>query len=63
MRGDGSVFDHVEMATDLAGRMDAMVQVGDKGCDGSFEVNVVLPKRVIRVDEESLAGGATGGVR
>lgn len=60
MCGDGGVFDLVQMATYLFRRIDAMVQIGDKTGNRPFEVDVVLPQRVISVEEESLAGRKLG---
>lgn len=59
---DGGVFDAVEVAADLLGRVDAVVEVGDERGDGALEVDVVLPESVIRVDEQGLAGGLAEGL-
>ncbi len=42
------------MLADLFRGVNAVVEVGDKGGDGAFEVDVVLPQGVIGVDEEGL---------
>jgi hypothetical protein len=55
---NGSVLDTVEVAADLFGGADAVIQVGDEAGDGSLEVDVVLPERVVGVDEQGLIGGA-----
>ena len=57
---DGGVFAVVKMLANLLGRMHTMVEVGDKRSDGTLEVDVVLPQRVVRVDEQCLIGGAVG---
>ena len=59
---DGGVFDAVEVAADLLGRVDAVVEVGDERGDGTLEVDVVLPEGIIRVDEQGLAGGLAEGL-
>ena len=55
LRGDGGVLDAVEVAADLGGAVNAVVEVGDEGGDGALEVDVVLPERVVGVDEERLS--------
>jgi hypothetical protein len=55
------VLDTVEVATDLFGGMDAVVEVGDEAGNGPLEVDVVLPQRVVRVDQQSLVGHTTAG--
>ena len=62
-RSDGGVLAAIEVFTHLFGRVDAVIKVGDEGGDGAFEVDVVLPKRVVGVDEEGLAGGMTSDLR
>ena len=44
------------MATNLLGGMDPVVEVGDEGGDGPFEVDVVLPKGIVGVDQQGLIG-------
>ena len=56
MRGDGGVFDPVEMTAYLIGGVDAVVKIGDKAGDRSLEVDIVLPQRVVGVEEERLSG-------
>ena len=58
---DGGVLDAVEALADLLRRELAVVEVGDESGDGPLEVDIVLPKGVVGVDEEGLAGCATGG--
>ena len=55
---DGGVFAVVKMLANLFGRVDAMVEVRDKRSDGTLEVDIVLPQRVVRVDEQRLIGRA-----
>ena len=56
VRADGVVFDAIEVAADLLGAVDAVVEVGDEAGDGTLEVDVVLPKGVVGVDEQGLTG-------
>ena len=58
-RGDGGVLTTIEMVANLFGRVDSVVEIADEGGDGTLEVDVVLPERVVGVDEEGLAGGMT----
>jgi len=58
---DGGVFDAIEVATNLFRGVDAVVEVGDEGGDGSLEVDVVLPEGVVGVEEKGLVCGAAGG--
>jgi hypothetical protein len=53
---DGGVLDTVEVVADLFVGVDAVVEVGDEGGDGTFEVDVVFPEGVVGVDEEGLTG-------
>ena len=55
---DGRVLDTVEVAADLFGGVDAVIEVGDEAGDGALEVDVVFPERVVGVDEQSLVGRA-----
>ena len=63
---DGVVLDLIEMASHLFGCVDAMIEVGDKTGNCTFEVDVVLPESVVGVDEQGLVGRAAsdliGGV-
>ena len=59
---DGGVLDAVEMAADLFGGVDAVVEVGDEAGDGPLEVDVVLPERVVGVDEQGLVGRVAEGL-
>jgi len=52
------MLDLVEVAADLFGGVDAVIEVGDEAGDGALEVDVVFPEGVIGVDEQSLIGGA-----
>jgi len=52
--GDGCVFAEVEVFADFLVSVDAMIQIGDKGGDCTLEVDVVLPERVIGVEEKGL---------
>lgn len=59
MRGNGGALAGVQMFADLFGRMHAMVEIGDERCNRALEVDVVLPQRVVRVEEERLVEGAS----
>jgi hypothetical protein len=56
---DGGVLDLIEMASHLFSGMDAVVEVGDEAGDGALEVDVVLPERVVGVDEQGLGHRGT----
>ena len=55
VRRDGSVLDAVQVGAHLLGSVGAVVEVGDKGRDGTLEINIVLPQRVVGVEEQGLA--------
>jgi hypothetical protein len=59
MGQDGVVLDSVEMLANFFRSVDAMIEVGDEAGDGALEIDVVFPKSVVGVDEESLIDGAT----
>jgi len=59
---DGCVLDAIEMAANLFGGMDAVIEVGDEAGDGSLEVDVVLPEGVVGVDQKGLIGIAAEGL-
>jgi len=48
---DGCVLDAIEMVADLFGGVDAVIEVRDEAGDGALEVDVVLPERVVGVDQ------------
>jgi len=52
--GDRCVFAEVEPLADLFVGMDAVIQIGDESGDGALEVDIVLPERVVRVEEKGL---------
>jgi hypothetical protein len=56
---DGVVLDSIEVAANLFRSVDAVIEVGDETSDGTLEVDVVLPERVVRVNQEGLVGWAT----
>ena len=62
LRLNGCPFDLVEVLADLFGRVHAVVEVGDERGDGSLEVDVVLPQRVVGVEEQGPAGRLAGGL-
>src|SRR5579859_171746 len=47
----------IEDFADLFGRELVMIQEGNKARDGPLEVDVVLPERVVSVDEQRLRSG------
>jgi hypothetical protein len=53
---DGGVLAAVQMLAYLLGGVDAVVEIGDEGGDGALEVDVVLPQRVVCIDEQRLVG-------
>ena len=55
--GDGGVFDMVETLANLLGAVDTVIKVGDEGGDGPLKVDIVLPQRVVRINQQSLVGG------
>jgi len=66
VRGDGGVFHTVEVGANLAGSVSAVIEIGDERRDGTFEVDVVFPQRVVGVDQKGLTGrlalwGVVGG--
>ena len=65
---DGGVLDPVEVAANLFGGVDAVIKVGDEAGNCPLKVDVVLPERVVGVDQESLLrraakGGGGAGTR
>lgn len=60
---DGVMFDAVEMTPNLFGGMDTVVQVRDEARDCPLEVDVVLPERVVGIDQECLGLAASHGGR
>ena len=55
--GDRSPFARIEMLPHLFMGMYPVVEVGDERCNRAFEIDIVLPKRVIRIEEEILTTG------
>jgi hypothetical protein len=56
MGGDSGMLAEVEAFADLLGGVDTVIQIGDERGDGSFEVDIVLPERVVGVYQEGLSG-------
>ena len=54
MSSNCAMLDTVQMLAHLSDGMDPVIQIGDEGTDGAFEVDIVLPQRVVGVEEESL---------
>jgi hypothetical protein len=59
---NGRVLDAVEVLTHLFGGVNPVVQVRDKGRNGSLEVDVVLPEGIVCVDEEGLGRCVADGL-
>jgi hypothetical protein len=59
---DGRVLDPVEVAADLFGGVDAVIEIGDEAGDGALEVDVVFPEGVVGVDEQGLIGRVAKGL-
>jgi hypothetical protein len=51
---DSVVFNSVEVAPDLFRGMNAMIKVGDEAGDGTLEVDIVLPKSVVGINQQGL---------
>ena len=54
VRGNRRSFTSVQMLPNLLHRMDLMVEEGDERHDRSFEINVVFPEGVVRVNQQRL---------
>ena len=52
--GDGGALDVVEALADLLGGVDAVIEVGDEAGNRTLEVDVVLPERVVGIDQQGL---------
>lgn len=57
---DGGPFHGVEPLANLLGVVDTMIEIGDERSDGPLKVDVVLPERVVCVDEQRLIRGVAG---
>ncbi len=55
MGEDRFAFNFVQGLAYLGGRVGVVIEIADEGGDSSFEVDIVFPECVVRVDEESLA--------
>src|ERR1022692_2639946 len=56
------LFDLIQYATHLWRRESGMVQESDKLLERALEVDIVLPERVVGVDQKELAGHRRGGL-
>ena len=54
---DSFAFDFVELEADLGGGVFVVVEAGDEGGDGSFEIDIVFPEGVVGIDEEGFGRG------
>ncbi len=59
---DGGLLNGIEVAADLFGSVDAVVEVRDEAGDGALEVDVVFPEGVVSVDEQGLIGRLAEGL-
>ena len=48
-------FDCVQSMTDFGRGVFVVIQVADECGDGALEIDVILPERVVSIDEERLA--------
>ena len=55
------MLDAVEVAPNLFGSVDTVIEIGDEAGNGALEVDVVFPERVVGVDEQSLIGRVAEG--
>ena len=56
---DGGVLYPVEMAADLLWSVNPVIEVGDEAGNGALEVDVVLPKSIVGVNEQGLSDRLT----
>ena len=56
---NGGAFDRIQVAAHLGGAVHAVVKIRDEGGNRPLEVDVVLPQRIVSVDEQCLTGSAT----
>ena len=53
-------LDGIKRLANLIRRARLVIQIADEGADHALEVDVVLPKRIVGVDEQGLAGRKLG---
>jgi hypothetical protein len=56
---DAFALDIIQHSTNLIRREFVVIQERDKARDGALEIDIVLPKRVVGVDEEGLGRQAS----
>ena len=56
VRRDRCMLHAVEVGAHLLGSVGAVVEVGDKRRNRALEINIVLPQRIVGVEEQGLAG-------
>lgn len=61
-RGYGSALDAVKPLANLLGVINSMVKIGDERSDCPLKINVVLPKRIVRIDEKGLVRRVADGL-
>lgn len=57
MSRDGGVFATVQELSHLLRRVELMVEVGDERGDRSLEVDVVLPERIVSINQQGVSWG------
>jgi hypothetical protein len=62
MRHDAFPLHIIEYSAHLLGRKLVMIEEGNESRDGTLEVNIVFPERIIRVDQEGLRRQAYGSL-
>jgi hypothetical protein len=60
--GDGGALAGVQTLPHLGGRMHTVVQVGDERGDRALKIDIVLPQRVVGVEQQGLAGRLADGL-
>ena len=56
VRRDRCVLHAVQVGADLLGSVGAVVVLGDKRRNRALDINIVLPQRIVGVEEQGLAG-------
>lgn len=58
----GGVLDTIQVAADLFGGVDSVIEIGDEAGNGALEVDVVFPERVVGINEQGLVGPSAEGL-
>ncbi len=59
-RQDGFALHGVERVTHFGGRVHVVIEIADERGDGAFEIDIVLPEGIVRIDKQCLAGREAG---